>query len=107
MTSELNKRLRMYATRMDRVVDRTAVVEAFLSGERAPCTIIAVPAAVASLRRPPGRLSRARRVSGAIRRAQVWRNVADSGPSGAALACPAAPSPPGGGGGGRWRSVRR
>ena len=41
--------------------------------------------------RPPGRLSRARRASGASRRAEVWRNVADAGPSGAVRACPAAP----------------
>ena len=59
---------------------------------RASCTIIAVPAAVASLRRPPGRLSRARGASGASRRAEVWRNVAFRRPAGAVRACPAAPS---------------
>ena len=62
------------------------------TGTGASCTIIAVPAAVASLRLPPGRLSRARQSSGASRRAKVWRNVAFRRPAGAVRACPAAPS---------------
>ena len=80
----------------DRVRKEAGLEDVRLHDLRASCTIIAVPAALASLRRPPGRLSRARRASGASRRAEVCRNVADAGPSGTVRARAGAPSHSGG-----------